>query len=66
MKLSNGFQQFPAVFNIQDLKVGDFQNDDFSQGNLSTCNCYSYSLIIIGSMLKFENLPHILHLLEIT
>ncbi|KAJ7357723.1 hypothetical protein OS493_023862 [Desmophyllum pertusum] len=31
VKLSNGFQQFPAVFNIQDLKVGDFQNDDFSQ-----------------------------------
>ncbi|XP_078369645.1 TBC domain-containing protein kinase-like protein isoform X2 [Oculina patagonica] len=31
VKLNNGFQQFPAVFNIQDLEVADFQNGDLSQ-----------------------------------
>ena len=32
VKLNNGFQQFPAAFNIQDLEVVDFQNGDLSQG----------------------------------
>jgi len=30
LKLNNGFQKFPPVFNIQDLEVRDYQNGDLS------------------------------------
>lgn len=33
LKLNNGFQKFPPVFNIQDLEVRDYQNGDLSPGD---------------------------------
>lgn len=41
VKLNNGYQQFPVVFNIRDLEVADFQNGDLSQG-------------IVGSLLELS------------
>ena len=33
VKLKNGFQHFPPVFDIQDLEVRDYQNGDLFPGN---------------------------------
>ena len=44
MKLHNGFQKFPAVFNIEDLEVVDFHNGDLSQGILSDLYSHKYQL----------------------
>lgn len=41
VKLNNGYQQFPVVFNIRDLEVADFQIGDLSQG-------------IVGSLLELS------------
>ena len=48
MKLTNGFQKFPAVFNLKELPVGDFQNDDLLQGKMA--NLVHLKMIIIFKM----------------
>ena len=47
MKLTNGFQKFPAVFNIKDLPVGDFQNGDLLQGKLTSLICLNMIILLV-------------------
>ena len=62
MKLRNGFPQFPAVFNIQDLEVIDFHNGDLSQGI-----CLINSLLIIVIVTFSQNVQEgVIHLIRDT